>query len=71
MCEVMKGTCCISVVKDYYQLLKYNQRLLGMSEEERDAEKGKTMSHPPKGAAAGPGGDGGEGAAAAEPAADE
>jgi hypothetical protein len=46
MCEVMKGTCCISVVRDYYPLLKYNQRLLGMSEEERDAEKGKTTSQP-------------------------
>ena len=33
-----------------------------MSEEERDAEKGKTMSHPPKGAGDGAGAGAGAGA---------
>jgi hypothetical protein len=28
----VQGVCCISVVKDYYSLLKYNIRLLGMTE---------------------------------------
>jgi len=47
MVEVMKGTCCLAVVKDYYGLLKYNARLLALSEEERDAEKARTAM-PPK-----------------------
>ena len=47
MVEVMKGTCCLAVVKDYYGLLKYNARLLALSEEERNAEKARTAM-PPK-----------------------
>ena len=46
MCEVIKGTCCVSVVRDYFPLMKYNQRLLSMTDEERDAEKGRTENFP-------------------------
>jgi hypothetical protein len=36
----------IALVKDYYGLLKYNQRLLSMNEEERQAERARCMPPP-------------------------
>ena len=39
--EVIKGTCCVSVLREYYGLLKYNWRMLGLSDEERAAERSR------------------------------
>ena len=39
--EVIKGTCCLSVLREYYGLLKYNWRMLGLSDEERAAERSR------------------------------
>lgn len=39
--EVIKGTCCLSVLREYYGMLKYNWRMLGLSDEERAAERGR------------------------------
>ena len=39
--EVVKGTCCLSVLREYYGLLKYNWRMLGLSDEERAAERSR------------------------------
>ena len=39
--EVIKGTCCLSVVREYYGMLKYNWRMLGLSDEERAAERAR------------------------------
>lgn len=41
--EAVKGVATVAVVKDYYGLLKYNQRLLSMNEEERQAERARCM----------------------------
>ena len=41
--EAVKGVATVAVVKDYYGLLKYNQRLLSMNEEERQAERALCM----------------------------
>jgi len=48
MCIVVAAP--YSVVRDYYQLLKYNIRLLGMTPEEREAEKARTGGPRPGGA---------------------
>lgn len=42
--EVVKGTCCLSVLREYYGLLKYNWRMLGLSDEERAAERSRGLS---------------------------
>ena len=39
--EVIKGTCCLSVLREYYGLLKYNWRMLGLSDEGRAAERSR------------------------------
>jgi tRNA acetyltransferase TAN1 len=39
--EVIKGTCCLSVLREYYGMLKYNWRMLGLSDEERAAERAR------------------------------
>ena len=39
--EVIKGTCCVSVLREYYGLLKYNWRMLGLSDEGRAAERSR------------------------------
>jgi tRNA acetyltransferase TAN1 len=44
--EACKGVATIALVKDYYGLLKYNQRLLSMNEEERQAERARCMPPP-------------------------
>ena len=41
--EAVKGVATVAVVKDYYGLLKYNQRLLSMNDEERQAERARCM----------------------------
>lgn len=42
--EVIKGTCCLSVLREYHGLLKYNWRMLGLSDEERAAERSRGLS---------------------------
>ena len=42
MVEVVKGVACLSIVKDYDGLCKYNLRMVGMTEEER--VEAKTMN---------------------------
>ena len=44
--EACKGVATVALVKDYYGLLKYNQRLLSMNEEERQAERARCMPPP-------------------------
>jgi len=45
--EVIKGTVCVSILKNYFKLHKYNWRFCGLTEEERTAERAKNLTPNP------------------------